>query len=78
MKNFATLVVTGLAYYFSHFSAAAAPFTTQQIVLNGANIDVEFDGHGGLSAGGTSRQLLDYPEKYRNEILDYVRTVHKY
>ena len=31
-----------------------------------------YDGHGGLSAGGTSRLLLDYPPSQRSEILDYL------
>ncbi|KAG7361104.1 glycosyl hydrolase family 59 protein [Nitzschia inconspicua] len=31
-----------------------------------------FDGHGGLSAGGSSRLLIDYPEPQRSEILDYL------
>nr|XP_039272955.1 galactocerebrosidase-like [Styela clava] len=32
-----------------------------------------FDGIGGLSGGGaTSRLLVNYPEKYRNQILDYL------
>ena len=31
-----------------------------------------FDGHGGLSAGASSRLLIDYPEPQRSEILDYL------
>ena len=31
-----------------------------------------FDGHGGLSAGASSRLLLDYPEPQRSDILDYL------
>jgi hypothetical protein len=31
-----------------------------------------FDGHGGLSAGASSRLLYDYPEPARSEILDYL------
>ena len=71
MKSCLFLIVAGLIHS-RHPLAAAASFTSQEFVLNGTNIGVEFDGHGGLSAGGTSRQLLDYPEKYRSEILDYV------
>lgn len=42
------------------------------IVINGNATGYEFDGHGGLSAGGTTRLLLDYEEPYRSEILDYL------
>jgi hypothetical protein len=31
-----------------------------------------FDGHGGLSAGASSRLLFDYPEPQRSDILDYL------
>ena len=67
-----SLVVMTELLYSSHVLAATAPSTSQEFVLNGTNVGVEFDGHGGLSAGGTTRQLLDYPERYRSEILDYV------
>jgi galactosylceramidase len=46
---------------------AAAP-----IVLDPAQPGPEFDGHGGLSAGGTSRLLIEYPEPQRSELLDYL------
>ena len=41
-------------------------------VIDGSNPSLAFDGHGGLSAGATSRLLIDYPEKQRGEILDYL------
>ena len=31
-----------------------------------------FDGHGGLSAGASSRLLFDYPEPQRSDILNYL------
>ncbi len=31
-----------------------------------------FDGIGSVSAGGTSRLLIDYPEPYRSQVLDYL------
>ena len=42
------------------------------IPIDGTQKSVEFDGHGGLSAGGTSRLLIEYPEPQRSEILDYL------
>ena len=43
----------------------------QQIAIS-LKPGVEFDGHGGLSAGGTSRLLIEYPEPQRSEILDFL------
>ena len=35
--------------------AAAAAASAAPIIVDGSHTSVEFDGHGGLSAGGTSR-----------------------
>ena len=35
-------------------------------------LDRPFDGHGGLSAGASSRLLYDYEEPYRSDVLDYL------
>ena len=48
-------------------SAADQPF-----LLDSSNIGMRFDGHGGLSAGASSRLLFDYPENVRSDILDYL------
>ena len=52
--------------------------TEAVIILDGAKIGRRFDGHGGLSAGASSRLLFDYPEPARSDILDYLcaYTVH--
>lgn len=47
--------------------AAAEPYT-----VNGSAAGLEFDGHGGLSAGATTRLLIEYPEPQRSEVLDYL------
>jgi galactosylceramidase len=36
----------------------------------------EFDGIGGMSAGAASRLLIDYPNPYRSQILDYLFKVN--
>ena len=46
--------------------------TEAVIILDGAKIGRRFDGHGGLSAGASSRLLFDYPEPARSDILDYL------
>ncbi len=42
------------------------------IVLDGASPGRIFEGLGAVSAGASSRLLIDYPEPQRNEILDYL------
>jgi O-glycosyl hydrolase len=48
--------------------AAAAP----QVTIDGTAEGRTFDGVGALSAGGSSRLLIDYPEPQRSQILDYL------
>ena len=48
---------------------AAAP---QQVTIDGAAGGRTFDGVGALSAGASSRLLIDYPEPQRGQILDYL------
>ena len=55
----------------------AAPFSAALevdtgIVLNGSTAAWTYNGHGALSAGASSRLLVDYPEPQRSEILDYL------
>jgi hypothetical protein len=55
----------------------ATPVLTAQvadktIVLDGSSIGRTFDGIGAASAGASSRLLIDYPEPYRSQILDYL------
>ncbi len=42
------------------------------IVLDGASKGRIFQGIGAVSAGASSRLLIDYPEPYRSQILDYL------
>jgi hypothetical protein len=51
-------------------STASAAATT--ITIDGTDTGRLFDGVGGVSAGGSSRLLVDYPEPERREILDYL------
>ncbi|CAK0857365.1 unnamed protein product [Prorocentrum cordatum] len=41
-------------------------------VLDGDAHGLPYDGHGGVSVGGSSRLLHDYPEPQRSEVLDYL------
>lgn len=42
------------------------------VVLDGHSSGRTFDGIGAVSAGASSRLLVDYPEPYRSQILDYL------
>lgn len=53
-------------------SACAAQTDTTVIPIDGAGTGRIFDGIGALSAGASSRLLIDYPPKQRREILDYL------
>ena len=58
------------------FALAAAIVTAQaphkSVVLDGQSPGRIFDGIGAASAGASSRLLIDYPEPYRSQILDYL------
>jgi O-glycosyl hydrolase len=43
-----------------------------EVLINGEDIGLIFDGLGGISAGASSRLLYDYPEPERGQILDYL------
>jgi galactosylceramidase len=42
------------------------------ITLDGTTQAYTYEGHGGLSAGASSRLLYDYPEPQRSDVLDYL------
>jgi O-glycosyl hydrolase len=42
------------------------------VSLDGSTALHRYDGHGGLSAGASSRLLWDYPEQQRSQILDFL------
>lgn len=45
---------------------------TPVLTLDGAGTGRPFEGQGAMSAGNSSRLLIDYPEPYRSQILDYL------
>lgn len=49
--------------------SAAVPLS---VTLDGATAHHRYDGHGALSAGASSRLLIDYPEPQRTQVLDYL------
>ncbi|HEY5214163.1 MAG TPA: hypothetical protein VIJ38_14200 [Acidobacteriaceae bacterium] len=53
-------------------SVVAARGQQTSVILNGNGSGRVFDGLGGVSAGASSRLLIDYPEPQRSRILDYL------
>src|ERR1700727_1156505 len=53
-------------------SGAAANGQQTSVVLDGNSAGRRFDGLGAVSAGASSRLLIDYPEPQRSQILDYL------
>ena len=61
-----------LALSFLASAGAAAAQTAQAVTIDGTSPGRTFDGIGALSAGASSRLLIDYPEPQRSQILDYL------
>lgn len=66
-------------FFFQLFIVKASPIDTVKpkaggmiIPINGKSGGRIFEGIGAVSAGASSRLLIDYPEKYRSDILDYL------
>jgi hypothetical protein len=57
-----------------HGRTSAARRAPTNISINGSAAGGRFGGIGALSAGGSSRYLVDYPPRARNAILDYLFT----
>jgi Glycosyl hydrolase family 59 len=65
----AAIVATG----FGDIPVSAQIAVSTSITLNGSGSGRLFDGIGAISGGGgNSRLLIDYPEPYRSQILDYL------
>lgn len=62
-------VLTALA---GMVTAPAAGASGQTIAVDGTSPGRTFDGVGALSAGASSRLLIDYPEPQRSQVLDYM------
>ena len=66
-------VCVALVSWLAYAQQARAPRQPDnRIVIDGKGSGRVFEGVGGLSAGATSRFLMDYPEPYRSQILDYL------
>ena len=72
MSSRTLLVLACLASAAATSAREGASAPPSPIALDGSGAWQRYDGHGGLSAGASSRLLLDYPEPQRSQILDYL------
>jgi len=70
----AAAAATAAAAVLAAAPPAAAPPAAVRLSLDGRAALHTFDGHGALSAGASSRLLLDYAEPQRSQILDALFT----
>lgn len=61
-----------LAFCGVVLGAVSAQAQSNDVTVDPSGPGLPFDGHGGLSAGASSRLLFDYAEPARSEILDYL------
>ena len=66
------LIAASIAWIGPRFAAGQ----TAKVTLDGSSKGAIFEGLGALSAGASSRLLIDYPEPQRSEILDYLFKPH--
>ena len=71
MKRLVLTAAAGLLL-FGLIGELPAADSARVIGLNPASGGLVFEGIGGVSAGASSRLLIDYPEPQRSEILDYL------
>ena len=65
-------IAVGAAVMLQAGLGLSAQAPSKDVVLDGASTGQTYDGIGAVSAGASSRLLIDYPEPYRNQILDYL------
>jgi len=69
-RNSALILATSWVILFWVACRTSAPKT--EITIDGSGAGRIFEGVGGVSAGASSRLLIDYPEAQRSQILDYL------
>lgn len=72
MKQAATLALLTLMGFPLLTLSSAAALGAQNIEISGQSTGRLFEGIGAVSAGASSRLLIDYPDPYRSQILDYL------
>ena len=66
------LWIMGAIALVSLHASPQSKIAQKNVVIDGTSSGRIFDGIGAVSAGASSRLLIDYPEPYRSQILDYL------
>lgn len=72
MKNVTRRCITGPAILFLCGALGGSQANETVVRIDGKGTGRTFEGLGALSAGASSRLLVDYQEPYRSQILDYL------
>jgi len=65
-------LILALSVVLVSFASCRRPFQKTEIKIDGTGKGRIFEGIGAVSAGASSRLLIDYPEPQRSQILDYL------
>src|SRR5690242_14240641 len=77
MQHYIIIVFSGTLLGLAFSFKGPGPLNkTVRIQINGQDTERTFEGIGGVSAGASSRLLIDYAEPYRGDILDYLFKPH--
>jgi len=71
MKRSSALILA-TSFALLSFASDQKPTQKTEIKIDGSGKGRIFEGVGGVSAGASSRLLIDYPEPQRGQILDYL------
>ncbi|HTN36409.1 MAG TPA: hypothetical protein VL053_04995 [Arachidicoccus sp.] len=74
MKKLSGYLIVSLAIFM--YLIAGNRLLSQTVRIDGNVKGRVFEGVGAVSAGASSRLLIDYPKKYRSDILDYLFKPH--
>ncbi len=69
---FGNIIPSMLFCAFMYLSVPSGYGANKIVVLDGTSKGRIFQGIGAVSAGASSRLLIDYPEPYRSQVLDYL------
>jgi hypothetical protein len=72
MRQLICLGMMGASLFGANCNAIGQKVTTPFVLVDGQSEGRIFDGLGAVSAGASSRLLIDYPEPQRSQILDYL------
>ena len=67
-----SISMIALSFVLASFVSCQKPLQKTEVQIDGSGKGRVFEGIGAVSAGASSRLLIDYPEPQRSQILDYL------